>query len=132
MANSNLFADFDVNGSRPAAQRATAIAAAIQAMANVATVIAANTTDVEGLPATPGLRLMGYSVGETAGATAVVTIRHGDANGDPAVGHVSLAANGVIVVTLPPGGVACPDGIWIDRESGTTEIVLYTKTIVTA
>jgi hypothetical protein len=122
-------ASFGVNSNGNVVNRGGTIAGAIAAMVNTATPVDSGTTDVQGVAAATGLRLTGFSVGETAGATAVVTLRNGDANGDPAVAHISLAANGAQIVIFPDGGIPCPDGVWVDRESGTTELVLYTKTI---
>lgn len=127
MANYTTLADFGINSSNVVSARGGTIAAAINAIPATPTTIASGTTDVEGKPATAGLRLVGLSIGETAGSTAVVTIRHGTANGDPAVLHISLAANGTVIVPLPAGGIAMASGIWIDRESGTTELCLLTK-----
>lgn len=86
---------------------------------------AAATTDEQIRVAQDGLVLMGFSAKETAGATAALTIRNGTGTGDPAVAHCSLAANEAKVVWFSELGIKCPNGIYLDRTSGTTEVAVY-------
>lgn len=93
-----------------------------------ATPVASGTGDAQGVEAADGLRLMGYSVRESAGSAAVAdfNLRHGGANDDPLLVVGELAANGSDVRWFGPQGLACPDGVWVERVSGETELVLYT------
>lgn len=86
-------------------------------------VVASGTADVLAVPS--GV-LMGYSIRESAtiAAAAVVVLKHGaDASGAP-IATVSLVADGIAGATLP--AVSCPNGIFVDRESGETTVSLYT------
>ena len=93
-----------------------------------ATPVASGTGDAQGVAAASGLRLMGYSARESAGSAAAAdfNLRHGDGNGDPLLVVGELAANGSDVRWLGPQGLACPDGVWVERVSGSSEFVLYT------
>lgn len=88
-----------------------------------ATVVAANTTDVQGFLGRT--LLVGYQVFETAGATATVSIHDGTSATVAKKFNVSLAANGIdkILGFLHP--VPFDIGIWIERLTGTTQVVLY-------
>lgn len=90
-----------------------------------ATVNAAGTGDVAVRAAQDGLVLMGYSAKETAGSAAALTIRNGTSTSDPAVAHCSLAANEAKLISLSDLGIKCPNGIFLDRTTGTTEVVIY-------
>lgn len=86
-------------------------------------VVASGTADVLALPS--GV-LMGYSIREsgTVPAAAVVVLKHGpDAAGAP-IAAISLAADGIETRELP--AIRCPNGIFLDRESGETTVSLYT------
>lgn len=91
-------------------------------------VVASGTGDVQAVSGTKyNLRLVGFSVAETAGtaATAEVVLRHGTAaTDDPLVAPINLAADGFGTFWYPPG-IPCPNGIYVDRVSGTTTLVLY-------
>lgn len=91
------------------------------------TAVAAGAGDAQGLVADGGNRLMGYSIRETAGAAAVVSLRHGTADTDPPIAHESLAANGAITRFFGPDGITVPAGVFVERVSGSTELTLYTK-----
>ena len=95
-----------------------------------ATPIATGTADVQGFAATAGLRLMGYSVRESAGSAAVaaLNLRHGTTATDPLLAVSELAANGADNAWFGPQGINCPNGIFVDRVAGETELVLYTTT----
>lgn len=69
--------------------------------------------------------LVGVCIRESAGtpAAAEVLIRNGTTASDPVVCIFDLASNENRVDPLP--AVACPDGIFVDRVAGETELVLY-------
>jgi hypothetical protein len=76
----------------------------------------------------PSLILHGFSTAETAGtaAAAEVVIRHGkDATGDMLCAPMNFAADGFGQPMFYPHPIQCPNGIYIDRVSGNTTIVLY-------
>jgi hypothetical protein len=91
------------------------------------TTIAAATGDEAGKAAATGLRLMGISIRETAGAVATLNIEHGTANSSPVMLAVNLAAAGSVVQWFGPQGLPCPSGIWIERLTGTTQVHLITS-----
>jgi hypothetical protein len=90
------------------------------------TTIAAATGDEAGHAAATALRLMGYSIRETAGAAATVSIEHGTANSAPIMGDETLAANGCVNRWFGPQGLPCASGIWVERAGGTTKVNLVT------
>jgi hypothetical protein len=92
---------------------------------STATVNAAGTGDAQIRTAMGGLVLTGYCIRETAGAAAQVTIRNGTSTSDPAVAHVNFTANQEKTLMFGEGGIKCPNGIFLDRTSGTTEAVIY-------
>lgn len=69
--------------------------------------------------------LVGYSIRESAVSPAVATVvlRNGDGASDPMVAVIELAASGSETTVLP--AVECPDGIYVDRVAGSTEVILY-------
>lgn len=69
--------------------------------------------------------LVGLNVRESAASplAAEVIIRNGTAATDPIVYIRELAANEQHTVSLP--AVDCSAGIFVDRVSGSTELVLY-------
>jgi hypothetical protein len=90
--------------------------------------LANSDADVAAVAANAFLRLKGFSVGESAAAasTAEVIIRHGaTAAGDPVVAPCNLAANGFGTFWYGEEGIPCPEGIFVERVSGETTIVLY-------
>jgi hypothetical protein len=50
-------------------------------------------------------------------------LRNGTTTGDPAVAYLQVPANSMAVITLP--AVDCPNGVFADRGTGTTDIVIY-------
>lgn len=90
------------------------------------TIATAATTDEQGVAATANMRLMGYSIRETAAGAAVVELCHGTSNATPIVTE-AIAASGSVTRWLGDG-VPVPNGIWIERISGgSTRVVLITK-----
>jgi hypothetical protein len=95
-----------------------------------ATEVASATTDVSGVAAAAGLSWMGYSIRENASSpdTAEVVIRHGDAVNDPALAFISLGGD-QSDTKLFDDPIPCADGIFVERVSGETHLVLYTKVV---
>lgn len=89
----------------------------------------AGTDDEAMLPATPNLRLTGFSVRETAGSTASFIIHNGDGAGDPAVFTYALAANQGESFSFGEGGIPCPDGIFLERVTGNVQVITLSKVI---
>ncbi len=92
------------------------------------TVVAAGTGDVQGVVATPRMKLMGVGVAETAGtaAAAEVTLHHGTSSSGPLLcPSLNLTADGCTIFPLG-GGIPCPNGIYVNRVSGNSELILYT------
>lgn len=85
--------------------------------------VASGAADVQGVSGTT--TLYGYTVRESAGtpAAATVILRNGTTNTDPIVGIVELAGDNSRADILP--AVDCPDGLFIERAAGSTELVLY-------
>lgn len=92
---------------------------------------AAATAAELGIAATPGLRLLGYSIMESAGspAAASVNLLHSADNTGAIVAPIKLAASEVKTVMFPEGGIAVASGIYINRLTGNTTVVLYTKVV---
>jgi hypothetical protein len=90
------------------------------------TTVTAGTGDEAGLAAAAGLRLMGLSVRETAGAVATLNVEHGTANSSPIMDAINLAAAGTVTHWFGPQGLPCAGGIWIERLTGTTQVNLIT------
>jgi len=92
-------------------------------------VVESGTTDVQAVAAADAgwtLKLCGWSISEDAGSTAAVVIRDGtSASGTPAVAPINCAANGFGMWGISNQGIPCPNGIYVDRVSGTTTVVLY-------
>lgn len=85
----------------------------------------AATTDEAGVAAAHGLRLMGYSIAERAAGAATVDICHGAAAGT-IVQYENLAASSSVARWFGPQGLPVPNGVWIERVSGNTAVVLIT------
>ena len=99
-------------------------------MAIGSVVVASGTGDSAAVGAHAFLRLCGWSVSEDAGVTAAVSIRHGTAATDPLlVAPMNLAANGFGMWGISNQGIPCPNGIYVDRTSGTTTVILYVDRI---
>lgn len=69
--------------------------------------------------------LMGCSARENAAtaAAATVVLRNGTSSSDPIVAVVELAAGTSQTVTVP--AIDCPNGIFVDRQAGETELAIY-------
>jgi hypothetical protein len=93
------------------------------------TVVAAGTGDEAGVAATPNMRLMGWSIKETAAAVATMSILHGASSAGTALAHLNFAASGSDTQWFGPQGIPCPNGVWLERLTGNTAVVLYTKVV---
>jgi len=104
------------------------VASAAAAAAWTITPVATGTGDSAVLPALAGRYLVGWCAGETAGTPAAATFKlfHGDANNDPRLMPVELLANESRCDWIPGGGIPIPDGLYLDRTAGETEITFYT------
>lgn len=91
------------------------------------TVVAAGTGDEAGVAANTNLRLMGYSIKETAAGVATLSLLNGASSAGTAVVHLNLAAAGSDTKWFGPQGIPCPLGVWIERLTGTTAVILYTR-----
>lgn len=89
---------------------------------------AASAADVEpAVAAAGGLRLVGWSIRESAGSEAVATARimnGATVGGGTAVAQIELAASNSKDHWMWPG-VDCRNGISIDRIAGTYDICIY-------
>lgn len=94
----------------------------------VAFTSASTTADVA-VSSSQGVRLLGWSIRESATTAAVATVilRNGDADSDQIVAQVELAGDTAETVSLMPQGVYCNQGIFVERAAGTTTVVVYTE-----
>ena len=90
--------------------------------------VAAKAADVEpAVAAAGGLRLLGWSIRESAGSEAVATARimnGATVSGGTAVAQIELAASNSESQWLWPG-IDCQNGISFDRIAGTFDICIY-------
>lgn len=101
---------------------------------NSFTPIAAGTTNVAGLAAATGRRLIGFAAAETAAvpANAQIILRHGTANTDPIIADIHLGPwestrDGTSLFGV--NGIAVPSGVFIDRNGvGSSQITLIHRT----
>lgn len=94
--------------------------------AATSTFIVSGTADASIAAATPGLRLLGYGVKENAAAAASLIIRHGTSTAGTPLVPMSFGANESVRDWFGPGGIACPNGLFLDRVTGTTEVTIFT------
>ena len=96
------------------------------------TEVASGTTNVQGVAAAAGLRLLGIAVREDAGVPLVATVllHHGTTTSDPVLLPCELLANESIVRWFGPDGVNVPNGVFVNRASGTTHLVVFTKVVL--
>ena len=90
--------------------------------------IASGTGDVQAVAAGKFLRLIGFSVGEDAGTAAAAEIKifNGTSTGgEVVVPACNLAADGFGTFWYGPDGIPCANGIYLNRVTGTTEVVIY-------
>lgn len=86
------------------------------------------TTSLQVVGAATNLRLVGFSARETTGtAGAVFNIRHGTSNAGALLVTVSLGVSESAREWYGPDGIAAASGIWLERVSGSTTFVGYSK-----
>jgi hypothetical protein len=85
--------------------------------------VASGTADAQAVAGSA--TLVGFSARENAGtaAAATVILRNGTAATDPIVAVIELAADSSQTEKIP--AVDCPNGIYVDRVAGTSELVVY-------
>jgi len=80
------------------------------------------------VPALSGLRLVGWSTREASSTAKACTLKlfNGTANTDPLIGVIELATNASGAEWFP-GGVRCPDGIYIEQltAGGSADVIIY-------
>lgn len=91
--------------------------------------IPTGTADAQGIAGQANLRLLGFSINESAAtaAAASLILRHGAAATDPEIMDLTLAADGQTDRWFGPDGISIPNGLFVDRVSGETKLTLYTK-----
>ena len=89
------------------------------------TIATALNTDEQGKAAAANQRLMGYTIRETAAAVATVNLCHGTANTTIIAGE-NLAASTTVNRWFGPQGLPAEAGVYIERLTGTTQVVLIT------
>jgi len=88
--------------------------------------VASGAASVIGLPARPGMKLMGYSITEDAGtpAAARLRLRHGTTVAGIEIADVKLAAD-QSTREMFGIGIFVPNGVFVERATGTTRLSLY-------
>mgnify|MGYP001320970008 CR=1 FL=1 len=72
--------------------------------------------------------LLGADVNDDASGNVHLHIYHGTANTDPLILGMKPANGEHKMVWLGPNGIACPNGIYVDVESGTPEGSIFIRT----
>lgn len=98
-------------------------------VAATATDAGAGTDDEAITGAAAGLRLMGFSAEETAAGTATVILHNGTGTGDAVTYTFSLAAGESRGEWFGPDGIASAAGIYLERVTGTTRVVVFHKAV---
>jgi hypothetical protein len=93
-----------------------------------ATAVASGTADAQVIAATTSLRLVGFSAKENAGSPALAEfiLRHGTSTAGTPLAFVKLGPGESVRDWFGPGGQIASSGIFLDRISGTTELVVHT------
>ena len=92
--------------------------------------VSSSRTDDEALvPPMAGAVCMGFTCREAAAtaAAAAFVLRRGRTPLGVPIAYVNLAADESTRDWYGPNGIACDDGIYIDRESGTTEVAVFVE-----
>jgi hypothetical protein len=90
------------------------------------TIATAGTTDEQGIAAAANMRLMGYTIRETAAAAATLNLCHGTDNSTIIAGE-NLAASTTVNRWFGPQGLPVDSGVYIERlTGGSTQVVLIT------
>lgn len=74
-----------------------------------------------------GLRLMGFTSLETLGGTALFYLHNGTGSGDPVSFLAALGSGESRSEWFGEGGILSEAGIWLERASGTTRVVVHFK-----
>lgn len=101
--------------------------AAVHDHGYTATEVASGTADAQAVAASSGLRLMGFGCKEDAAGTAEFIIRNGTEDTDPVLAFVTLTAGESVREYFGGEGLKADDGIFIERVSGTTHIVILSR-----
>lgn len=93
-----------------------------------ATPVASRSSSLAAIAASPTLRLIGYSITEDAGspAAARVRIHNGTDASGPELFDIQLSASQSARFWPGLTGPPCPNGIYVERVSGTFRMTLYT------
>jgi len=93
------------------------------------TVATAGTTDEQGIAAAANMRLMGYSIRETAAAAATVNLCHGTSN-TTIMAAENIEASKSVLRWFGPQGLPADAGVYIERlTGGSTQVILITAII---
>lgn len=97
----------------------------------IAVVVASGAAGILAVAATPSMRLVGFSVTESAAAPAAadVAIVHGIDISGAELFDIKLAASGVVERWFGPEGIKVPNGLFINRIAGTTKVTLFYKVV---
>ena len=96
--------------------------------AEIITIVTGTGDSDAAVVAAPFLRLLGFTILESAGVAAVASVKivHGaTAAGGADVFEFNLAADGSVSEWFGPIGIKFPDGISIDRTAGETKLALF-------
>lgn len=68
-------------------------------------------------------RLLGWSIGESAGSAAVASliIRDGVSASGAILAVIELAADASVTQSVGPAGIPFTDGLYVDRVTGSTQ-----------
>ena len=84
--------------------------------------------NIQALDSHRNLVLWGFSAAESASSasTAECVIRHGNSTSAPPLfAPMNFAADGFCYPTFVPFPMQCPNGIFVERVSGVTTLILY-------
>lgn len=98
-------------------------------VASSITPVSSSTANVAALAALAGRRLLGWTVKENAVATAEIILHHGTGTGDPEIGDRTFTASESATDWFGDTGIGVPNGVFVERVSGTTKLSLYWKTV---
>ena len=93
--------------------------------------LVSGTSGIQGITAFATLRLVGFTITEDAStpAEARVRLHHGVNNTSPELFDIVLTPKQSIREWFDIGGIAVPNGVFIDRVTGTTRITLYARAV---
>jgi hypothetical protein len=91
----------------------------------VSTIVPSGSTNLQGVAAGGGLRLMGISATENAAGTARIHVYHGTDNTGPEILDIQLSASQSMREWFAPVGIPVPNGLYIER-SGTSKVTFFT------